>query len=179
MGQANSTCGINQPSGSLTLQECPGGLLGIVSTVRGRHLVALRPIAAGQEILWIDGVMTTEPSRYSVQVGHDEHVVPGIDISGCDSVDHGFWRYLNHSCDPNGWLRGRELIALRDIQPNENVTFDYNSSEWDMAEPFACHCTSARCLGTIRGFRHLSPTQREQVQTAAPHLTAHIACTDA
>lgn len=37
-------------------------------------------------------------------------------------------RLFNHSCDPNGALRGRsELFAIRNIKKGEEITFDYSS----------------------------------------------------
>jgi len=58
---------------------------------------------------------------------------------------------MNHSCDPNTRIRGRDLIALRDIQPWEDVTFNYNTTEYAMAEAFRCRCGSPGCAGEIRG----------------------------
>ena len=157
------------------LHACPGGQLGIVTTAGGHRLVALHAVAAGQLILRIDGEVTSQPSRHSVQIGTNAHIAPTAAAPGRNPLDHGYWRYLNHSCEPNAWLRGHELIALRNIAANHDVTFDYNTTEWDMAVPFACHCGSARCLGTVRGFAHLSPAQRDRLQGAAPHLLARLA----
>ena len=153
------------------LHPCPGDQVGVVSDAQGQRLVALRAAAAGDSILWVDGLLTSQPSRHSVQVGPDAHVSPEGDTPG-----HGCWRYLNHSCTPNAWLRGRELVALRDIQAHEDLTFDYNTTEWELAEPFACHCGSATCLGTVRGFAHLSAAQRAGLQGVAPHLRARPPC---
>ena len=154
----------------MTLHVCPGGHLGIVSNAGGHSLVSLGPVARGQVILQIDGVQTHQPSRHSVQVGPGTHLAP----QG-DPPEHGQWRYLNHSCAPNAWLRGLELIALRDIQAQEALSFDYNPTEWDMAEPFACHCGSADCLGQVSGFAHLNAAQRMRLQGVAPHLLARLA----
>lgn len=34
--------------------------------------------------------------------------------------------YLNHSCEPNAGIKGQIfLMAMRDIEPDEEVTFDY------------------------------------------------------
>ena len=163
---------LDAQTGTGTVHPCPGGLLGIASVAGAHRLVALHTLAAGQRILTIDGQETAQPSRHSVQVGPALHVAP---LQG--SLDVGFWRYLNHSCAPNAWLRGRELIALRDIRAREDVTFDYDTTEWDMAEPFACHCGSATCRGLVRGFAHLSTAQRERLQSVAPHLQARLAST--
>ena len=158
---------LDPQTGPVTVHPCPGGRLGIVSVADAHRLVTLQAVAAGQTMLIIDGVETAQASRHSVQVGPALHVAPDQ-----GSLDVGYWRYLNHSCAPNAWLRGRELIALRDIHAREDVTFDYNTTEWDMAEPFACHCGNARCLGLVRGFAHLSTAQRERLHGVAPHLQA-------
>ena len=157
---------------SQTLHVCPGGRLGIVSTEQGRRLIALRPFSAGQLVLRIDGDLAHQPSRHSVQIDHSLHIAPAADPPGQHPLDHGFWRYLNHSCEPNAALNGPALFALRDIPAGADVGFDYNCTEWDMAAPFACHCGSARCLGTVRSYAHLSAEQRALRPDAAPHLTA-------
>jgi hypothetical protein len=164
----------DQPIDVAALHACPGGLLGIALHAGAHRLIALRTLAAGQGVLTVDGTLTSQPTRYSLQVGPDLHVAP---VPG--NLDDGYWRYLNHSCEPNAGLRGRELVAQRDIAANEDVTFDYNTTEWHMAEPFACHCGSARCRGTLRGFAHLSTAQRAELQGVAPHLQARLALTTA
>ncbi|MDX2029797.1 MAG: SET domain-containing protein [Blastocatellia bacterium] len=58
----------------------------------------------------------------------------------------------NHSCEPNSRFNDAgELIALRDIEMGEEITYDYlhiplPASPWN----FACHCKSDICLGWIR-----------------------------
>ena len=60
--------------------------------------------------------------------------------------DHG--RYGNHSCDPScagaGW--GFDM-ALRDIQPGEELTDDYGRIQ--AAADFVCRCGSPRCRTII------------------------------
>jgi hypothetical protein len=69
-----------------------------------------------------------------------------------------YLRYTNHSCSPNIFFdtTSLEVICLRPVQPGEEMTFFYPSSEWDMAQPFDCCCGSSECLGTIQGARHLA-----------------------
>jgi len=43
------------------------------------------------------------------------------------------------------------LIALKDIQVNEELTFFYPSTEWEMVQPFQCFCQTEKCLGKIQG----------------------------
>lgn len=51
-------------------------------------------------------------------------------------------RYINHSCEPNTRVVGQSDVALRDIQPDEEITSDYLDLE---TEDFVCHCGSALC----------------------------------
>ena len=143
-----------------------------VSTSDGFHrLVASRKCAAGDTILRIDGVVQPTPSRYSVQVGADEHIERPSTVTHEEEELLYQWRFLNHSCAPNAMLIDRELRALRPIARGEEITFDYLTNEFDMATPFTCCCGSPECVGEIRGFRHLSPSQRRRLAPrAAPHV---------
>ena len=61
--------------------------------------------------------------------------------------DHA--RFLNHSCRPNCRSTGFDLeIAVRDIQPGEELTDDYGSLNVDYQ--FDCQCGLPVCRGTIR-----------------------------
>jgi hypothetical protein len=70
-------------------------------------------------------------------------------------------QYTNHSCDPNVFFDTdkMELIALRSIQPDDELVFFYPSTEWQMASPFSCNCGSVKCLGTIAGAAALRQDQ--------------------
>lgn len=48
--------------------------------------------------------------------------------------------YNNHSCDPNCGMHGEiTFIAIRDIQPNEELTIDYAFIDNENYS-FECHC---------------------------------------
>jgi SET domain-containing protein len=59
--------------------------------------------------------------------------------------------YVNHSCEPNlvsRIVRGHILyVALRDIQPGEELTIDYRFDK--DVEKVVCRCGSVNCRGTI------------------------------
>jgi uncharacterized protein len=60
--------------------------------------------------------------------------------------DHA--RFLNHSCQANCLSPGFEFeIAVRDVQPGEEITDDYGMLYTD---PFTCHCRQPACRGTVR-----------------------------
>jgi hypothetical protein len=151
-----------------TLLGCDSDLVGVLVTGQGRRLVAIRPIAEGTHVLTITGRETQVPTRHSVQVGASLHLDQECARDELDLVRRYFWRYLDHSCDPVAVIRDRELIALRDIGEGDGVTFDYNTTEYDMAAPFRCHCGSVRCVGMVRGARHLTPAQRARLARWLP-----------
>lgn len=134
-------------------------------------LVAAVDIAAGGAILFLDGDLFDRPTRFSVQVGVDRHVDAPRNVDPRGRANRYVWRFLNHSCRPNAVLHERMLVANRAIAAGEQVSFDYESNEWDMAEPFACGCREASCRGWIRGFRHLSDEARERV---LPLASSHV-----
>jgi SET domain-containing protein len=61
-------------------------------------------------------------------------------------------RFINHSCDPNCRAehdRGHIwIIAVGDIRPGEEITYDYGFSLADWADN-PCRCGSANCAGFI------------------------------
>jgi hypothetical protein len=134
------------------------------------RVIALEPIDAGSSLMEIEGLFVDRPSRYSVQLGPDIHVEPPHGFDPGMDLERYRWRYLNHSCRPNAAVIGRNLIAVRAIGSWEEVTFDYNTTEFEMASPFVCGC--GHCGGrTIRGFRHL--TLEEQLRLA-PRLASYL-----
>ena len=71
----------------------------------------------------------------------------------------GECRFVNHSCRPNcemqKWtvngLYRMALFTLRDIEPGEELTYDYNFSLFNPHEGQACRCGAHDCRGVIGG----------------------------
>jgi SET domain len=118
------------------------------------RLIAAAAIGSGVQLFRIEGLETRTPSFASVQVGPELHIDmdPALDLTA--QMDLYPWRFMNHRCDPNCIIADRAVIARRAIQAGEELTFDYESNEYDMAEPFECGCNSAGCVGLIRGWKH-------------------------
>jgi len=74
-----------------------------------------------------------------IQISDDFFIVP----STREEVDKG--GIFNHSCNPNcGFTNTFTLIAIKDIQPGEELCFDYAFNE-NVIEPFECNCGSKNC----------------------------------
>lgn len=67
------------------------------------------------------------------------------------------WKPINHSCDPNAWLDGLDMVARRNIAVGEQITVDYATFCGETMEAFTCSCGAAECRGIIRGTDYLEP----------------------
>ena len=73
------------------------------------------------------------------------------------SDDPEQWKPLNHSCDPNTWLTGLDLVARRTIQPGEQITVDYATFCNETMAAFTCTCGAPNCRQVVRGDDHRQP----------------------
>jgi SET domain-containing protein len=80
-------------------------------------------------------------------------------------------RSFNHSCEPNAYIRSvNELVALKDILPDDEICFDYSTTmhypeERILSAGFelwtcACQCGTASCRGIIDQFKTLPIKKR-------------------
>jgi hypothetical protein len=123
------------------------------SLIEGLGVFALRPIVLGECIRRINVVREITPMA---PLREDL----GERIDHCDYPDGkvvliGFPdRHLNHSCDPNGYVRYEEgacyLCARRSIAVGEEITCDYNFNITG-GTSWPCHCGAARCRGETLG----------------------------
>lgn len=115
----------------------------------GQHsLHALVPFKKGALICqFAAGEVFTTPNYLTVQRAENEHI----------TLVPEFLQYTNHSCSPNIFFDtdNMEIVAIKDIAANDELSFFYPSTELEMAQPFICFCGSRDCLQNIRGARHL------------------------
>jgi hypothetical protein len=123
----------------------------------GLGVFANTEIAAGEVLIALAHVFVDRPARHTIQLDEQLHQ------AGTDEIDD----YFNHSCDPNAYLDFQRLqfVAVRPLAAGEEISFNYLTSEWDMAAPFTCRCGAVGCVGEVRGFLHLT---FEQQETLAP-----------
>lgn len=93
------------------------------------------------------GEVFSTPNYLTVQTGVDQHI----------TLVPEFLQYSNHSCNPNIFFdtTTMQVIALRDIEPNDELCFFYPSTEFEMAQPFVCFCGSRDCLQNIKGAKYI------------------------
>jgi len=65
--------------------------------------------------------------------------------------------YINHSCDPNAGIKDSiKIVAMKNIRRDEEVTFDYSTSESENGWYLICHCKNKNCRRIIRSYEFLS-----------------------
>jgi len=130
-------------------------------------VIAKSYITKGEIITHISGQPAKKASKYSIQISTTEHLLP---YSSDPNDPVSIWRFLNHSCEPNAFIdiEKMNLIAFVDIAENEEVRFNYNTTEFEIASPFNCNCNSLNCNGEIKGFKYLSEYNRKKLGKQIP-----------
>jgi len=72
------------------------------------------------------------------------------------------WRPMNHSCDPNLWFIGLDMVARRAISKGEQIHMDYATFCGDNMQTFDCLCNSKDCRKKITGQDYLLPNLEEK-----------------
>ncbi len=103
----------------------------------------------------------------SVQVEEDLYLVP----YQSEAAD-----YINHSCNPNAGLSGQiTLMALRAIQPGEEICYDYAMTDGSPYDEFECQCLQPNCRHRITGNDwQLPELQRRYAGHFSPYLQRRI-----
>ncbi|KAG6037384.1 hypothetical protein E4U40_005559 [Claviceps sp. LM458 group G5] len=123
--------------------------------------VALPPFAVFAKMAFPPCTVAAEPTYATVQMGVNSHLSLNSDLV-----------YINHSCEPSLIFDTASLNILagpKGLQPGDELTFFYPSTEWSMAQPFTCLCNRPSCRGTISGAKDMKPSQLEGLWLS-PHI---------
>ncbi|CUG92657.1 Hypothetical protein, putative, partial [Bodo saltans] len=118
--------------------------------------ISKEAFAVGDVAFASRGISMPFPLRTTVALPQDKH----LRLTGGAE-------FLQHSCQPNlvieidgDTVRG---VAVRPIAAGELLTYNYLTTEWDVARPFRCQCNVFSCYGLIQGFKHLEPEQQQHL----------------
>jgi uncharacterized protein len=133
----------------------PKAAKGIESDIAGRGLIAIEPIEKDEVVAVKGGHIVTTAQLQSlplvlqnsdIQIADDLHLV-----ALTDEEYESVMLFLNHSCEPNVGFGGNSvLIAMRDIEAEEELTTDYALFD-DFDGSMECHCGRLMCRGSIHG----------------------------
>jgi uncharacterized protein len=102
----------------------------VITAVRGRHITFEQTTELGEQ------------ESFCVQIGLKDYVLPNPPF------------YLvNHSCEPNcGLTAVLELVTLRAIAKDEEITWDYSTSMLERHWTMKCECGSGQCRSSVTDF---------------------------
>ena len=101
-----------------------------------KGVYARTPYPAGAMVYTLVlGKPTKSPTRTSIQIEEGLHMEG--ELGSC----------INHSCDPSCSIEGFSIVALKDIEAGEEITFNYNENEDVVSSPFECNCCGKMILG--------------------------------
>ena len=129
------------------------------SNIYGKGCFALTHLPARKKIVLYEGELIRGSRKIQARIRRQ--AATAIKIISIDedtaidgSVGGNETAFINHSCDPNAFIRivpGQKVavFARRDIQPGEELTIDYR----DPDHPEVCHCGARNCRSNRRRAR--------------------------
>jgi len=151
------------PVGSELCMKSPESITIIETGSKGCGIVATKHIRKGETIFRFSGELV--PRRKLKNPNTALQLDEDLFLESYGTIDEN----LNHSCNPNCHVDFRQLtlVALKDIQRGEELTFDYNTSEYDLMDQgcfFTCLCGSQDCIGDVRGFKYLPADHKKKTE---------------
>ena len=148
------------------------------SSIHGLGVFAKELIKKGENVGVLGGVIvpTSEIREYwktvshvGIQIDDDFFIVP---TTREELEEKGVF---NHSCDPNiGFSNSITLGAIKDINPDEELVFDYAFNE-TYHDSMECKCGASNCRKVIRPDDWKIPAIQEKYsQYYSPYLKAKI-----
>jgi len=148
------------------------------SSSHGIGIKSIAQIEKGEIVSVLGGIIVprTELDEYrekmdhiGIQVNDDFFICP----STRDEINE--LGAFNHSCHPNvGYTDSLTLIAIENIPPKTELSFDYAFSE-TMFEPFRCKCGSKNCRKKIKPSDwKLAEIQESYLDYFSPYLKDKI-----
>lgn len=139
------------------------------SRISGKGIFAAKPIKKGEIVFIAKGRLI----KFMIRSPNDSRIGPRrIGIGRHRWIDpfrNNPLYFINHSCDPNTGIKGRVMfVAMKDIERDEEVTFDYAIQDEDNFWKMKCHCSHKDCRGIIRSIQSLPCETFEKYLPYAP-----------
>lgn len=130
------------------------------SKIEGNGLFATRDIKKDEIIGIVKGpVVPDNNDSYKKYSFNHLHAIG----NGKAILNQEITKNINHSCEPNCGMKSIiQVVAMRDIKKDEEITVDYDTLEddWEMV----CNCGSKNCRKTIKGYKYLPELIKEKYE---------------
>ena len=92
--------------------------------LKEKGLYAIKSYLKNEIVFTLSGEEYDKPMRETIYVGNNTHIYDQYGI------------YMNHSFNPTTYINKYDVVALNNINIDDELTFDYNKNEINMAAPF-------------------------------------------
>lgn len=138
----------------------------------GKGIVATKTIQKGEIIFKFAGPIITLKEFFDKYEQNGCNVLQISEDKYIDTIEP--YVYVNHSCDPNAGVRNNGILfALTEIQPDQEIFFDYSTTVDDVIWSMECKCGSKNCRRIIGDFITI-PHNRKQYYLENNALMGHI-----
>ncbi|MEI8175052.1 MAG: SET domain-containing protein-lysine N-methyltransferase [bacterium] len=139
------------------------------SKLHGKGLFALRDLKRGEVVFFVKGkkinFFITDNKKAKVAgmnwvgVGKNEWLDPEKEYSV----------FFNHSCNPSTAIKGKvTVVALHNIKKDEEITFDYSTTEGDIFWSMRCNCGEKNCRKVIKSIQFLPSSIFRRYSSSIP-----------
>lgn len=133
----------------------------IGKTKFGKGLFAKKDIKKDELIAEFDGQIYFDADYDGLDKETEDHIVQFAKDKWRDSK--GVARWINHSCEPNCGVKNLlQIVAMRDIEAGEELTWDYEMTEdsdwWQME----CKCGTPSCRKIIGTYDNMPQEIRQK-----------------
>ena len=147
------------------------------SDIHAAGCISLDPIREGDIIAEYDGPRIPKtvaderyggrPVTYLFGFGEEDYVIDGFSTA----------MFINHSCAANCETEEQDerifIRALRDIDPGEELVYDYHLYDSDLEDEAPCYCGAKQCRGTMYSEAEL--TRRAKLLSRSTRRSKHSA----
>jgi uncharacterized protein len=134
------------------------------SALHGAGVYSTAPLKKGTRVLEYTGPRLTAKACEGMYA--DTEVTYLFAMDDGDTIIDGFGMaaFVNHACDPNCETDQIDdriwIIALRDIEAGEELTYDYNLFDGDPGESAPCYCGLKGCRRTMFSTEEIARQKR-------------------
>lgn len=140
------------------------------SHIHGKGIILDKNVKKDEVILrYIGKIVKNPPGPWHIgpdwlQVKYSEWIIP---------KQHSAVKYLNHSCNPNTGLKGKNtIVAMRPLKKGTEIVIDYALSETYPIWHMVCNCGSRNCRKVVKPYQDLSEQRkRKYVKYTSKYIT--------
>jgi len=127
------------------------------SNIDNKGLYASTNIKAKKIVIYYKGKLVTKKEVEKNPKFDNDKAIYLFNINNRYDLDGDFKyndaRLINHSCNPNCEVEGKGLklwiVAIKDIQKGEELSYDYGFGYDEDYKQFVCKCGAKNCVGYI------------------------------